>query len=113
MSVAKSFIATGIGIAVDEGLIEIQRPMTDYVPALTGSAYDGVRVKDVLQMSSGAAWNEGYNDPDSDIERTQGNLKPMMMLAIGSEDYRELRGRRSTTLTIAKRLYYMAYRRKN
>jgi len=69
MSVAKSFIATGIGIAVDNGLIDISKPITDYVPSLSGSAYDEVRIKDVLQMSSGAAWNEDYNDPDSDVIR--------------------------------------------
>ena len=67
MSVAKSFIATAIGIAVDEGLIDIQKAITDYVPSLLGSAYDNVRVKDVLQMSSGAEWNEDYSDPNSDI----------------------------------------------
>jgi len=69
MSVSKSFISTGIGIAVDEGLIDIQKPITDYVPSLLGSAYDQVRIKDVLQMSSGAAWNEDYSDPQSDIMR--------------------------------------------
>ncbi|EAW31773.1 hypothetical protein GP2143_04965 [marine gamma proteobacterium HTCC2143] len=69
MSVSKSFIATGIGIAVDDGLIDILKPITDYVPGLSGSAYDNVRIKDVLQMSSGAAWNEDYSDPESDIMR--------------------------------------------
>lgn len=69
MSVSKSFIATGIGIAVDRGLIDIQLPITHYVPSLAGSAYDGVRIKDVLQMSSGAAWDEDYSDPESDVMR--------------------------------------------
>ena len=36
---------------------------------LEGGAYDGVRLKDVLQMSSGARWNEDYSDPESDINR--------------------------------------------
>ncbi|MBB6521261.1 serine hydrolase domain-containing protein [Pseudoteredinibacter isoporae] len=69
MSVAKSVIATAIGIAVDEQLIDIHKPMTDYVPSLKGSAYDGVKIKDVLQMSSGAAWSEDYANPDSDVMR--------------------------------------------
>ena len=69
MSVAKSFVSAGIGIAVEEGLIDIQKPITEYVPGLEESAYDGVRVKDVLQMSSGATWNEDYNNPESDINR--------------------------------------------
>lgn len=70
MSVAKSFVSALVGIAVDEGKIDsIQDPVTKYVPALAGSAYDGVSIKDVLQMSSGARWNEDYSDPESDINR--------------------------------------------
>ena len=69
-SVAKSFISALIGVAVDEGLISnIEDAIESYVPDLTGSAYEGVRIKDVLQMSSGARWNEDYSDPDSDINR--------------------------------------------
>jgi CubicO group peptidase (beta-lactamase class C family) len=71
-SVAKSFVSAAIGIALDEGLIKsIEQPVTDYVPALgiDGSAYAGVRIKDILQMSSGAGWNEDYSDPNSDIKR--------------------------------------------
>lgn len=70
MSVAKSFISALIGIAVDEGHIKsIEEPITQYAPELIGSAYDNVRIKDVLQMSSGARWNEDYGDPESDINR--------------------------------------------
>jgi len=81
MSVAKSFIATAIGIAVDENLIDIQKTMTDYVPSLKGSAYDDVRIKDVLQMSSGAAWVEDYSNPESDVMRLG-----MIMATGGSMD---------------------------
>lgn len=70
MSVAKSFVSALMGIAVAEGHIQsIEDPVTAYAPELAGSAYDGVSIKDVLQMSSGARWNEDYNDPDSDINR--------------------------------------------
>lgn len=70
MSVGKSFVSALVGIAVAEGRIaSIEDPITRYVPELAGSAYDGVRIKDVLQMSSGARWNEDYSDPDSDIMR--------------------------------------------
>lgn len=69
-SVAKSLVSALVGIAVGEGRIgSIEQPVTDYVPSLAGSAYDGVRIKDVLQMSSGASWNEDYSDPSSDINR--------------------------------------------
>lgn len=70
MSVAKSFTSLAIGIAIDEGFIKsIEEPITQYLPNLTGSAYDGVRIKDILQMSSGAQWNEDYSDPDSEVLR--------------------------------------------
>ncbi|MFF1651261.1 serine hydrolase domain-containing protein [Streptomyces sp. NPDC058240] len=67
-SVAKSFVSALVGIAVEEGHItSIDEPISSYVPVQPGSAYDGVSIKDVLQMSSGARWNEDYNDPASDI----------------------------------------------
>ena len=69
MSVAKSVISTAVGVAVDEGVIDILKPISFYVPELESSAYDGVLVKDVLQMSSGAAWSEDYSDPESDVMR--------------------------------------------
>lgn len=70
MSVAKSFVSALVGIAVADGEIEsIDEPITKYVPELSGSAYNGVSIKDVLQMSSGARWNEDYSDPESDINR--------------------------------------------
>jgi CubicO group peptidase (beta-lactamase class C family) len=69
-SVVKSMISALIGIALDEGLIEsIERDVTHYVPALKGSAFDGVSIKTVLQMSSGARWSENYGDPGADITR--------------------------------------------
>jgi len=70
MSVAKSFISALVGIAVAEGLIGgIEEPISKYVPVEPGSAYDGVAIRSVLQMSSGARWNEDYHDPHSDVAR--------------------------------------------
>jgi len=69
-SLAKSYVSALIGIAVEEGHIRsIEDAVTDYVPMLKGTGYDGVRIKDVLQMSSGARWVEDYSDMDSDIMR--------------------------------------------
>ena len=69
-SVAKSFISALVGIAVDDDLIDsIEEPISNYIDVNPGSAYDGVSIKHVLQMSSGARWNEDYGDPNSDINR--------------------------------------------
>ena len=70
MSVAKSFTSALVGIAVQEGLIaSIEEPISQYVRVEAGSAYDGVSIRSVLQMSSGARWHEDYSDPESDIVR--------------------------------------------
>lgn len=50
-------------------LPSIDRDVVHFLPELKGSAFDGVSIKNVLQMSSGARWNENYGDPDSDIAR--------------------------------------------
>jgi CubicO group peptidase (beta-lactamase class C family) len=70
MSVAKSITSTLIGAALQQGRIaSLSDSVTRYVPALAGSAYDGVSVRDVLMMASGARWNETYTDPASDRRR--------------------------------------------
>ena len=70
MSVAKSFISALVGIAIRDGHIKsIEEAISDYVPELKNSPYNNVRIKDVLQMSSGASWDENYSDPESDINR--------------------------------------------
>ena len=69
-SVAKSFVSALMGIAIEEGYItSIEEAVTEYVPELIGSGYQGVRIKDVLQMSSGVRFNEDYGDFNSDINR--------------------------------------------
>ncbi|MDB2447673.1 beta-lactamase family protein [Gammaproteobacteria bacterium] len=69
-SVTKSFVSALVGIALDEGLIDnIEDPITKYLPDFNGTGYEGVRIKDILQMSSGVDFNEDYADPKSDINR--------------------------------------------
>ena len=69
-SMAKSFISAMVGIAVNEGAIgSIDDAISDYAPDLKGSAYEGVPIQHVLQMSSGARWHEDYSDPDSDVNQ--------------------------------------------
>ena len=69
-SVTKSFVSALVGIAYHEGLIDsIEDPITKYLSDFNGTGYEGVRIKDILQMSSGVKWNEDYADPNSDINR--------------------------------------------
>jgi CubicO group peptidase (beta-lactamase class C family) len=67
MSIAKSITSTLIGAAVQDGRIaSLDDPVTRYVPALAGSAYEAVSVRQVLSMASGVQWNETYTDRGSD-----------------------------------------------
>lgn len=69
-SVAKSFISALIGIAIEQGAIgSVDDSISDYWPDLKGSAYERVAIRHVLQMSSGARWNEDYSDPNSDVNQ--------------------------------------------
>jgi len=70
MSVVKSMTATLIGAAIQDGYIDsIDDPVVTYLPRFRDTAYDGVTVRQILQMTSGVAWNETYTDPTSDRRR--------------------------------------------
>jgi len=63
--------------AIKDGLIKsIDDPLTDYIPELAGSGYDGVTVQQLLTMTSGVRWNEDYGDPKSDVALFN-NTKPV------------------------------------
>ncbi len=67
-SVAKSVTSMLVGAAIQDGYIKsVDEKITDYLPRLKNSAYDQATIRDVLQMSSGVAWNEDYADPKSDV----------------------------------------------
>lgn len=67
-SVSKSVTSMLIGAAIKDGTIKsLDSAVTDYVPGLKGSAYDGVTLRQLLTMTSGVKWNENYGDPKSDV----------------------------------------------
>ena len=69
-SMAKSFLSACFGIAVGEGLLNsLDEPVTNHVPRLKNTTYDGCPVRDVLNMASGVDFNEDYLDYNSDINR--------------------------------------------
>jgi CubicO group peptidase (beta-lactamase class C family) len=60
-SVAKSFLSTLVGIAIDEGAIHsVTDPVTDYVPELAqrDPRFDQITVRNLLTMSSGIRYEE-------------------------------------------------------
>ena len=69
-SVAKSITSTLVGAAIRDGHIRsMDDKVSDYLPAMKGSAYDDVSIRQLLTMTSGVRWNEDYADPASDVAR--------------------------------------------
>ena len=70
LSVAKSVTSTLVGAALKDGYIKsVDDYVTDYIPDLKGSAYDSVKIRHLLTMTTGIRWNESYTDPNGDIAR--------------------------------------------
>jgi CubicO group peptidase (beta-lactamase class C family) len=60
-SVAKSFVSTLVGIAIDEGLIaSVDDPVTDYVPELAerDPRFERITLRHLLTMTSGIRYEE-------------------------------------------------------
>lgn len=66
-SVAKSVTAAAVGVLVGKGLLDVDAPVTHYLPELDDTAYRGARLQHVLDMASGVSFDETYTDPHSDI----------------------------------------------
>lgn len=65
-SVSKSLVGLTTDILASEGLIDLEKQTTDYLPELKESAWDGATVQMVMDMLVGINYNEAYNDPSSD-----------------------------------------------
>jgi CubicO group peptidase (beta-lactamase class C family) len=67
MSVSKSLTATLIGVLAGEGVLDPEVPVTAYVDALKGTAWEGCTLQHLLDMRAGTRFDEDdYQDPDSD-----------------------------------------------
>ncbi|WP_051224245.1 serine hydrolase domain-containing protein [Flavobacterium tegetincola] len=67
-SMSKSYVSALFGIAIEEGYIKnIDQTVDEYLPELKHSGYNGIKIKDVLQMASGIGFNEDYSNPKADI----------------------------------------------
>lgn len=80
-SVAKSFISTLIGIAIDEGKIhDVHESITHYIPSLAirDKRFNNITIQDLLDMRSGVNSNENYINPFSDVLKLgfTKNIKP-------------------------------------
>lgn len=69
-SVAKSVTAAAAGVLVGRGVLDADARITDYLPELGDTAYRGATLSQVLDMTSGVKFDENYNDPYSDIGKS-------------------------------------------
>ena len=73
-SVAKSLTSTLVGAAIRDGKIRsLDDKVSEYIADLRGSEYDDVTIRQLLTMTSGVAWNEDYDDPNSDAAKFNGH----------------------------------------
>lgn len=65
-SMSKTITAMLVGIALDRGEIaSLDDPAQQYVPQLAGTGYDGVSIRQILQMRSGVDYQERYDFGDN------------------------------------------------
>lgn len=63
-SMAKSILSLGIGFAVEDRLLDLDKTADSYVPDLKGTIYGEATLKNLLRMSSGARFVENYSGQD-------------------------------------------------
>ncbi|WP_253861535.1 serine hydrolase domain-containing protein [Mycobacterium asiaticum] len=66
-SVSKSLVAAVVGALHGAGAIELDAPVTAFVPDLRDCGYAGATVRQLLDMRSGIAFSENYLDPAAEI----------------------------------------------
>lgn len=67
MSVSKSFTGTLGAILVSEGVIDPEKLVTDYIPEMKGSGYEGATVRQVMDMTTAIKYSEDYDDPNAEV----------------------------------------------
>ena len=78
-SVSKSLTGALAGALIGSGVLDPESLLTDCLPALGGSSFEGATVRHLLDMSAGTRFSEDYDDPKSDVrlyERAAGWRPP-------------------------------------
>ena len=68
-SVSKSLTGALVGAAVGSGALDPEGLVTDYVPVLRSTSFEGATVRHLLDMTAGTRFSEDYDDPGSDVRR--------------------------------------------
>jgi hypothetical protein len=60
MSVSKSMLGLLAQILTERGALDLDRPVTDFIPELADTAYRGATIRHLLDMRAGISWDEDY-----------------------------------------------------
>ncbi len=60
MSVSKSMLGLVAGVLAGQGVLDVERPVTHYVPEVARTAYTGATVRHLLDMRTGLVFDENY-----------------------------------------------------
>jgi CubicO group peptidase (beta-lactamase class C family) len=69
-SISKAITAAVVGVLIDEGLMDPNAPISTYMPELEATAWRGALLSQVMNMTTGVKYAENYDDPASDMGRT-------------------------------------------
>lgn len=67
MSVSKSIASTVAGVLVGQGRLHPSWLVTDVVPELAGTSFEGCSVRHLLDMRAGTRFNEDYDNLKADV----------------------------------------------
>ncbi len=66
-SVTKTYVGMLAGIAVESGQLDPEQLITHYLPKLDNSAWEGATIRQLLDMTVGAKYEEEYEIPETDF----------------------------------------------
>jgi CubicO group peptidase (beta-lactamase class C family) len=67
MSVSKSVTSAVCGVLVERGLLAPSDLVTQHLPELLGTSWDGCTVRALLDMRAGTRFDEDYANPEADV----------------------------------------------
>ena len=79
-SACKTIVALAVGLASDEGLIDVHAEVAKYLPRFAGNAGMGLTVEELLLMRSHIPFGEDYNSPFGFMAKAyyRGNIRELV-----------------------------------
>src|SRR4051812_10176375 len=71
MSVSKSIVSAVCSVLVGRGQLDVDAPLTAYVPEFADSGYAGATVRNLLDMRSGIHFSEDYLDTEAEVRQLE------------------------------------------